>query len=60
MIYSHGIYWERTGEILDKISVYDYDEVVEGCDRDGHYYNATASISCDVIIAVTEVELIDE
>jgi len=59
-MYSDGIYWERTGEVLSQISVYDWDEVVEGCDRDGHYYNATAAISCEKIIEVTEIKLIEE
>ena len=60
MMYSAGIYWERTGEILSQISVYDWDEVVEGCDRDCKYYNATATISCNEIVEVTEIELIEE
>lgn len=46
------ITWYRTGEIVDQVSVYDYEELLEGVDQHGNNHEGSALISCDKIIEI--------
>jgi len=52
-----GITWSGTGEVIDRISVYDWEEIVEGYDDFGNEYAASASVSCGIIQDIYEPEL---
>jgi len=49
-----GITWRGTGEVLDQISVYDWEEVVEGEDAEGNIWEASASVSIGIICEIYE------
>jgi len=51
---STGITWSGTGEVLDRISVYDHEEVVVGWDEDDNQWEASASVSCGEIQEIFE------
>lgn len=47
-----GILWRGTGEIVDQVSIYDWEEIVEGEDELGNTYKASATISMGEIIEI--------
>ena len=47
-----GITWRATGEVIDRTSIYDWEEVVEGEDELGNQYEASATISIGEIIEI--------
>ena len=51
------IEWERTGEVLEVISIYDRTEVVLGYDDEGNNYIGNGVVSCDSLLDVIEIEL---
>ena len=53
-----GIKWNPTGEILDRVSIYDWEEVVIGHDKDGNIWKASATVSCGIIQEIIEPKLI--
>lgn len=52
------ISWERTGEVLDRESDYEYTEVLEGLGDNGKEYEATGLITYGM--GLTEVRNIEE
>ena len=55
---STGITWWGTGEVLDRISAYDHEEIVTGEDDLGNQWEASASVSCGEICEIFEPELV--
>ena len=53
------IEWELTGDVLDRIDVYDHSEVVIGYDKIGSEYEGVAEVSCGEIVDVEDIELIE-
>ncbi len=53
-----NVSWERTGEVLDRESDYEYTEILEGLGDDGKEYEATGLITYG--IGLTEVRDIEE
>jgi len=51
---STGITWWGTGEVLDRISAYDWEEVVTGEDDLGNQWEASASVSMGHIQEIYE------
>ncbi len=51
------ITWTGTGEIIDRVSAYDYEEIVEGYDDVGNEYAASASVSCGIMQEIYVPEL---
>ena len=56
---STGITWSGTGEVLERISIYDWEEVVEGIDKDYNIWEASASVSCGIIQEIYSPKLAD-
>ena len=54
---STGITWRGTGEVLDVISAYDWEEVVEGEDENGNIWTASATVSIGEIQEIYEPKL---
>ena len=40
------IEWELTGDVLDRIDIYDHSEVVVGYDKIGNEFEGVAEVSC--------------
>ena len=53
-----GITWEGTGEVIDRVSIYDWEEIVDGEDQEGNEYRASASVSIGMIVEIHEPEKI--
>lgn len=51
------VFWDRTGEVVDRFGAYDHEEVVEGMDEEGNEYIGTAMISVGEIVDINDVEL---
>lgn len=45
--------WMLTGEVTDRVSIYDWEEVVERIGSNGAIEQATGTVSCGVLIKVT-------
>ena len=52
--------WERTGEIIDEIDCYDWSEEALFYSDNGSEYIAIAVISCDKIIEIEDIELVED
>ncbi len=53
------IEWELTGDVLDRIDIYDHSEVVVGYDKIGNEFEGVAEVSCGEIIDVDDIELVE-
>jgi len=53
----NGITWTGTGEVIDRTSIYDWEEVVEGEDLFGNMWAASASVSIGEIVEIHEPEM---
>jgi hypothetical protein len=55
-----GIKWELTGDILDRIDIYDHVETVTGVDEKGREWEGSGLVSCGDLVEVDDAELIEE
>ena len=55
-----GIEWELTGDILDRIDIYDHVETVTGVDEKGREWEGSGLVSCGDLVEVDDAELIEE
>ncbi len=49
-----GIKWELTGDILDRIDVYDHVETVTGFDEKGNEWEGSGLVSCGDLVEVDD------
>jgi hypothetical protein len=54
-----GIDWELTGDILDRIDIYDHVETVTGVDEKGREWEGSGLVSCGDLVEVDDAELIE-
>lgn len=52
----NGMRWHGTGEIVDEVSVHDWEEVVEAQDDYGYDWTASAIVSCGIIQEIINPE----
>ena len=48
--------FDLTGEVVDRVSEYDYSEIVEGIDQHGQNWVGEATLSAGEIIDITCIE----
>ena len=53
-----NIEWKLTGEVYDRVSCYDWEELLVGEDQYGECYTASGIVSCGEIQEIHDIEMV--